>query len=100
MRARPAHRARPLRAQALLDRFAADASLSRLALPPSLSSHQRQQLHVLAGRAGLHHKSVGSGAARRLVLSKPPFAHDDECGSDHEAAAESAAPAAGMGRRC
>jgi hypothetical protein len=53
--------------------FKQNSRLSELAFPPSLTVHQRKQLHYLAEQiGGLAHCAVGEGSARFLVVSKHP----------------------------
>jgi hypothetical protein len=51
--------------------FKQNTRLNELAFPPSLTVHQRKQLHFLAEQiGGLAHAAVGEGSARFLVVSK------------------------------
>ncbi len=50
--------------------FSGDAARSALEMPASLSSAERQAVHVLAESLGLQHESTGRGASRHIVLKK------------------------------
>ncbi|XP_068004608.1 DNA-binding protein SMUBP-2 isoform X2 [Melanerpes formicivorus] len=57
------------RLRAMLEAFLA-SSEEQLDCPPSLSSHERLQLHLLAEELGLQHASSGQGRQRYLRLRK------------------------------
>ncbi|NXN16591.1 SMBP2 protein, partial [Indicator maculatus] len=57
------------RLRAMLEAFL-ESSEVQLDFPPSLSSHERLQLHLLAEELGLQHASSGQGRQRYLRLRK------------------------------
>ncbi|XP_054027574.1 DNA-binding protein SMUBP-2 [Dryobates pubescens] len=57
------------RLRAMLEAFLASGE-EQLDCPPSLSSHERLQLHLLAEELGLQHASSGQGRQRYLRLRK------------------------------
>jgi hypothetical protein len=42
-------------------------------MPTWLTSEQRKNVHLIAGRLGLSHDSVGANNARRIIISRTNF---------------------------
>eukprot|EP00010_Vexillifera_abyssalis_P006302 CAMPEP_0201546912 /NCGR_PEP_ID=MMETSP0173_2-20130828/3291_1 /ASSEMBLY_ACC=CAM_ASM_000268 /TAXON_ID=218659 /ORGANISM="Vexillifera sp., Strain DIVA3 564/2" /LENGTH=769 /DNA_ID=CAMNT_0047955745 /DNA_START=31 /DNA_END=2337 /DNA_ORIENTATION=+ len=54
-----------------LNHFKESSSLNDLAFPPTLSSQQKKQIHIIAEKLSLNHYSQGEGEHRYLIVSKP-----------------------------